>query len=425
MQVMLLAARARQTSAEVEELERLCGPGFQWAGLIQLSLHHSLTSLVHVGLGRCCPSAVPPEVRALLQRSSMANALRAFRWMREASRLSGVLSEAGLSVAVLKGVPLSEQLYGSPHARHVGDIDLLLTPRSLGSNIPVITQLLESLGYTRINPPVELTPRRIRSYSRFWKDLTFQHAAEGFDVDLHWRLFNHRMHPANRLLPGARYTSLTALGCTVRVLSLPDQFLHVAAHGVSDAWIYLKSLADVAGFLALLSPAELDAALTRAREFGLLSQVSAAIHLSNSWMGSSVTSALLLPITDPLAIHLHTGVSDLLRTCGYLPTRDDRTPAAWVALERSLVPGPLSLLENFRRFLWRPRVWKRFDLPDSLFWLYPLLGLVLPPRADSLWRRRPVMEAPPRERQDAQPPTVPTQGSLPPEVPQLPAVEPK
>ncbi|MGI4826886.1 MAG: nucleotidyltransferase domain-containing protein [Janthinobacterium lividum] len=394
MQAMLLAARPQDDPDQQAQLAELCGRhGFNWERLVHLALHHSLGSLVHAGLGRCCPMVVPTKMRALLQQQSMTNAFRAFRWMREVARLSDAFAKAGYLVAVLKGVPLSEQLYGSAHARHVGDIDLLIAPQSIPSTVLAQIELFRSLGYTRINPAVELTPRRMHSYARFWKDITFQNTKDDFDLDLHWRLFNHRMHPANRLLKDARFFPQTSLGCTVLTLPPEDQFLHVAAHGVSDAWIYLKSLADVAGFLALLTPAQLESALRRAQDLGLLKQVSAAIHLSNEWMGSRATSRMLLPQTEPLAQELHSSVSHLLRNYHFTPTRDDRAPAAWVRLERAIVPGVRPLLENFSRLLWRPRVWKRFNLPDRLFWLYPFLALILLPRAESLWRRIPAVRA--------------------------------
>ena len=68
----------------------------------------------------------------------------------------------------------------------------------------------------------------------------------------------------------------------------------------------------------------------------------------------------------------------------FKPDRSYASPAQWLRLEIDLVPGVRSLMEIARRFAWRPRVWSVVDLPDRLFWFYPVLGLLLPPRHHSV-----------------------------------------
>jgi hypothetical protein len=68
----------------------------------------------------------------------------------------------------------------------------------------------------------------------------------------------------------------------------------------------------------------------------------------------------------------------------FKPDRSFASPAQWLRLEMELVPGFRSLAEIARRFVWRPRVWSAVDLPDQLFWFYPVLGLLLLPRSHSV-----------------------------------------
>jgi len=344
-----------------------------------VTAHHRVSPLVFEALDRLRPAGLPEAVRDELQTRARRNAFAALRAAQEAKRITEAYAEAGMELAALKGVALSQFLYGNPNTRHMGDIDLLTEPRRLPEQIA----LLASLGYERINPSSRLTPNRIAAYVRFWKDFTFRNRASGFELDLHWRLFNNRFHAANRILAQARFQTVTVFGVPMRVFPPADQFVYVAAHGAMDAWTYLKSLADMAAFLRRFTTEELDAALERATQLGLLGQISGAIHLANDWMGAGVESARLLPAEEKIAGKVRERTTAMLLQRTFQPDRSDSSPAEWLRLEMALVPGVRSLAEIARRHVGRPRVWSVIDLPDRLFWLYPVLGLLLPPRHHS------------------------------------------
>ncbi len=381
VQLMLLSARTKLRPDELKAVRELtASPQLDWAAFLAVTLHHKLGSLAFESLDRIRPEGLPDFVREELQRRSRINAFEAMRSAAEVRRIAERFAAEGIELGVLKGVPLSQMLFGTPHARHVGDIDLLTAPRDLQRQI----DLFAELGYPRIGPKSPLTPRRIINYVHFWKDFTFKSTETRFEVDLHWRLFNNRFHAANRLVSEPCFTSTTVFGTPMRVFCPVEQFLYTAAHGVFDAWIYLKSLADFAAFLRLFSPEELDRALLRAEEVGLLAQVSGAIHLANDWMGARIENPRLLPADEPVALGVRNRTTATLLRQDFKPTRNDPTPGDWLRLEMELVPGARSLLELTGRFIFRPRVWKTFNLPDQLFWLYFLLGIVLPPRVHPL-----------------------------------------
>ena len=381
VQLLLLAARTHRTPEETQAIQTLTTGPLDWAEFLTLADHHRLSSLVFETLA---PLHLP--IHAELQARATANAFEALRATQEVRRIAAAFRFAGLGdLAVLKGVPLSQLLFGTPNARHVGDLDLLTLPDRLPEQI----DLLASLGYLRTNPASALTPRRLASYLSFWKDFTFANPESGFELDLHWRLFNNRFHLANRLLAQgssntvARWTTVTVFGLPMRTLSPPDQLLYLAAHGALDAWTYLKTLADFAASLRTLSSADLDHALTRAQRLGLLAQVSGAIHLANDWMGAGIDHPLLLSASGHSVRRVHRRTAAMLLCQNFLPQRSFSSPAQWLLLEFHLVPGLRSTLEMIRRFLWRPRVWSKVNLPDRLFWLYPLLAVLLLPRLHS------------------------------------------
>ncbi len=372
LQLLLLAAQPRLDEASRASLDLLLASSIEWPAFLALTLHHRLAPAVFQSVG----ARLPPEIRAPLHQESTRNAFDALRAATEFERITHAFAASQLSALALKGIVLSQLLYGTPNARHVGDLDLLTTPESL----PLQLELLASLGYTRTQPEAPLTPRRTRAFTRFWKGFTFDNPQSGFELDLHWRLFNNPAHPANRLLRDSALTHVTVFNTTLPTLNLRDQFLYTAAHGAGESFTYLKALADVAAFLRLLTPTQLDDALTHARTLGLLPQVSAAIHLANAWMLTNTTSPHLLPASDPLARALARRTHRLLLAQRLFPTRSHPSPASWLRLELALTPGPRSLAEAAGRFLLRPRVWSAVNLPDPLFPLYAILGLLLPPR---------------------------------------------
>ena len=384
MRLLLLLARTRLRDAEVTQIDEVMAEVTAeetWGEFLAVAAHHKLGPLMYETLDRVRPVGVPAEVMGALRGVARANAFEAARAAGEVRRIAAAFSEAGMGVATLKGLGLSQVVFGSANARSVGDLDLLVEARGAAEKLPRQMELLAGLGYECINPAVRLTRRRTRSYVRYWKDATFRNASTGFELDLHWRLFNHGLHGANRMLRGARYDTVTVLGVPMRVLRVREQFVYCAAHGMMDAWTYLKGLADVAGFLRLLDAEELDAALKLAAEVGLLAQVSAAVHLAIAWMGAEVRSSRLLGVDEVTCRAMLERVSDGLERHGWKPVRDDRSPAEWLRLETALVPGVRARLELAGRYAWRPRVWGRMDLPDELFWLYPVVGVLMPPRA--------------------------------------------
>ena len=380
-QLMLLCARRNCCDEDLVQIRELIAqPEFNWPEMLAVTTHHRLSSLVFETLDRVRTQGVPRFVYEDLQRQAQGNAFEALRCTAEVQRLGRLYAEGGLEFSVLKGVALSQFLFGNANARHVGDIDLLTSPTRLAEQL----ELFKKAGYTVLNPTCRLTPHRIASYVTFWKDFTLENRTLGFELDLHWRLFNNRFHAANPMLSHACYTTIEVFGVPMRVFSPRDQFIYIAAHGLSDAWTYFKSLADVAAFLDLFDEDDLEAALARAEELGLLGQMSAAIHLSNDWMGTRADSPRLLPATDPIAMQVRERTTESLLKHNFRPHRSYTSPASWLAFELRLVPGIRSFLEVVRRFVWRPRVWKSVDLPDKLFWIYPLVGLLILPRQHTL-----------------------------------------
>src|SRR5580698_6945066 len=98
-----------------------------WTFFLLLCGHHRVTPLAYRALSAAAVAA-PPSAMATLKAAATENALSVFRYLTETRRLCDLLEQGGVPVRVLKGVPLSQRVYGDPSVRDVGDIDLLIPP---------------------------------------------------------------------------------------------------------------------------------------------------------------------------------------------------------------------------------------------------------------------------------------------------------
>ena len=163
-----------------------------WEEFLKVTFSHRLAPLVLAGLQAGPVRGVPEHVYATLRRRSRANTLRVMKMVAETERIVERFDRAGCRLTPLKGASLSQTLYDSPATRHCGDLDLIGDAENLDDKV----RLLQELGYAIQEPLMTLTAARLRVYSRYWKGITFSHRETGVNVDLHWRLFNSRAHPA-------------------------------------------------------------------------------------------------------------------------------------------------------------------------------------------------------------------------------------
>ena len=365
LRLLLLLCRRPFSLSDVEPAAILCAEVRDWARFMQLAEHHRVLPLI---TKNAAEHALPPQVSAHLRSYASANALEAFRWLNETRRLLALLAEAGIDATVLKGVPLSLQAFGEIATRDVGDIDLLIEP----GEAEAADTVLQTHGWIRKDPAGKLTPRRRASYARHFKDYTYEpmtmDTAGGFEVDLHWRLFRNPHMPGNQL-PAADRVDIPIGSLQLRTLSPDTHLLYLAVQGAADGWTRFKAVADFAALWNACS--EPQRLLAQANDAGVMPYLSAALVLVEHWIGGI---ALPEPAQSPLTRSIVANAEQRMKTADFLP--ELRATSSW-ALKRHEASLHASIAYQsaiLRRVLFRPRTWSRFDLPDALFPLYPLLS---------------------------------------------------
>jgi hypothetical protein len=148
------------------------------------------------------------------------------------------LEEAGISTLLLKGLALTYTVYPRPGLRTFGDVDVLVEPKAAQD----AGALLARLGWHPIRPVAEPTQRLRHSLGLV--------NGGGVQVDLHWHALAECCADDADHGFWQRAGTLRLGPLTTKVLSPPDQLLHVAIHGLR--WTAADSALWIADAVAIL-----------------------------------------------------------------------------------------------------------------------------------------------------------------------------
>ncbi|AMN43759.1 nucleotidyltransferase domain-containing protein [Rhodoplanes sp. Z2-YC6860] len=222
-----------------------------WNHFLRVVARHRVTGLVREALSNSlfvAPENVVAEINSRATRLVRDNLALA----AEAIRLQQQFSSAGLPALFIKGSSLAIQAYANLGLRESKDLDLFVPPDLLQDAI----KLLESSGYSRVDPPASASDAQMQLLLRLRKDLMYFNSAREIYIELHWRLLsNPYFMDESSLMASSRVVPITGTNA-LRTLGREDLFAYLCAHGAQHWWYQLKWLADVGALLA----ADLDSA---------------------------------------------------------------------------------------------------------------------------------------------------------------------
>jgi putative nucleotidyltransferase-like protein len=220
---------------------------------------------------------LPQESAASLRQAFVQNTGRALAASALSARIAESLSQAGIQAIVLKGVALSQLLYGQPGVRQVGDIDLWIPQEQ----VLRADQVLRSAGYRRISPMAELSPSQWRLYCTLRHEFAYLEPQYGFRAELQWKLSNCGALSIGTHSEALAHSRTVVLpGATIPFLGDEDLVLHLCIHGGVEAWPKLKWLIDVAALFQRLDFESARSLAEKARQRGLERLLGVAARLS-------------------------------------------------------------------------------------------------------------------------------------------------
>lgn len=139
-----LCRAAADPAARAAAAELIAAGRVELSALLeQAAAHRLLPALGYVLATEDCGGGgtVPPQVRGELLGALLANRRRVDRLTRTAAEAVARLIEAGVPVAVTKGVVLEATVYGGLGVRKMMDADLMIHPRDRARTTEVMTEL--------------------------------------------------------------------------------------------------------------------------------------------------------------------------------------------------------------------------------------------------------------------------------------------
>ena len=221
------------------------GADLDWDLFAALVKRHRVDGLVAAFLSdeaACAGLAPPPAMQAWARERTRLSPLFEMEQLAALGAILGELRGAGIDPVVLKGLHISQRLYGALGLRNNHDVDLLVPPADYDRAAACLT----AAEFVRVIPPESTPAPEFARWRHRRKDASFQHKSGGTLVEVHWRLFDNRhLLPEGALGPPVRERLFGSV--EARVLAPAANLVYLAAHGGYHGWSRLKWMADFAG----------------------------------------------------------------------------------------------------------------------------------------------------------------------------------
>jgi hypothetical protein len=280
-ELLFACSRAQGPGPRRDEIRALIRRGADLESLRSLAVNHHVSSLVYNALKSYTPSS-PAEEKAIkgLRISCLANSAANSFYKKELMRILAAFAEKNIPVIPLKGILLSEYLYGDAESRDRSvDIDLLVKEETLEN----ARSLLERIGYA-FKPAGE-----IEEY--LW---SYNFIKPGMPaIDLHWdiTMMVRSRKRIDSLWYGAQPAN--ADGVEYYYFGPEEQLLYLSAHLVnSGAFRQLRHIRDIERLIERYgNEIDWNSVVRKAREWRLSGSLYAALIL----VRQSLKAGLLRP----------------------------------------------------------------------------------------------------------------------------------
>lgn len=342
-----------------------------WSGVARAAARHRVGPLLLRGARRAGLEPAGAEL-ARLRDATVAHGLQQLAGLHRAVRR---LEKSRVPALVLKGLPLSQRLFGTPLARNCYDIDLLVPPAAVAD----AESALSLAGWRLRTPSFKPTPARTRCYNRYVKDRQF--AGPGGVLELHHRLTsNPHLFPVRYESLSARAAAIRVGGSSVAVLGDSDLLVYLCLHGQMHRWSRLKWLCDVAALIASMEEAGFGAAVEHCRRHGMKPEpvFGTALRLSREVLRAELPAAARFAppgVPGGRAANRTRRIWRRPRGGQGLRGAARRIDELWTSQVTN--PSWRSAAHELARLCAAPYDLGRVNLPDRLFFLYLPLRPVL------------------------------------------------
>ena len=347
------------------DIDTLSGSELNWDEVASLVLRHGVVGQFCTVMGKRGWDTVPIETRDRLKSCRTQQAVRALGQVAELTRVGRLFVEAGVPLIPLKGVALSQELYGDPCVRSSCDLDILVKPE----DVEKAEKLLIQAGYRHALGFHNMPERQKHHIVNTLHHHEYLNDDRQGYIELHWRSYLWPKERVAALWDTSRYSAWLDVG--LMQLSTEETILFLADHGARHGWPCLKWLSDVAMLMRNMPEDKWLHLYNRAAFFDLQRVISQTAVLLK-WFYEIEPPQAFRELSAPKALvhclYVH-ATSQLLASGDELASH--KKFLGWrmaFQLKRLKPTTPLSELINSVLII--PADFVEFPLPDYLFWLY-------------------------------------------------------
>jgi Uncharacterised nucleotidyltransferase len=358
-----------------EAIRTAAASPLDWPRFLRVARRHQVIGLVQEGLTHARPE-VPEQIVGEIDAQAAEQVRKNLAMAAEALRLQRLFDEANLPVLFVKGAALAMLAFGNLGLRAGQDIDVLVSSETL----PAATALMLRAGYSRFDPPADISDTQLRLLLSIRKDLGFLHNATGVCIELHWRLFlNPHAMADSSLMAASRVVPMTGSG-GLRTLGEEDLFAYLSMHGAQHWWYRLKWLADINALLAAASEDSVERLVRAAEVRGAGRATAQALSLCRRLFGTPLPGRLMATLPRGATVRWleATALNAMTASQGELEPREQRFGTTRGSLSTLLLRRDWRYwLAELNLHMTNPTDVLTVALPGRLRFLYPVLRLPL------------------------------------------------
>lgn len=309
---------------------------------------------------------VPIETKKRLKNIRVQQAVRSLSQVAELARVGKLFTDAGIPMMPLKGVALSQELYGDPCVRSSADLDILVQPDDIEKAEEILIQAgyRHALGFHSMGERQKNHIINTLHHHEYINDTRQSH------IELHWRSYLWTRDQITALWETC--SSSTWLNAGLSQLSREHNILFLADHGARHGWLSMKWLSDLAMLMQDLPVNDWLSLHEKAAFFDLQRIIVQTTTLLEWFYGMeppekfkelSLPGAKVQKLSFSAAFQLAASADDIALQAKRFPW-----PRHSLRLKQLKPSTPLSAL--IRGLLIIHSDFVELPLPNSLFWLY-------------------------------------------------------
>lgn len=245
MRAMLLCSKLKPEADDIKTILTLFSPSFDWDRFIILMQEHRLFPPVYETLKNHLKDKVPADAYKRIEIIRKKNLHKCLTNIAVAVKISRLFNENDIDHLFLKGICLSQLLYGHPCSRYAGDIDLIVSEHMFDKAIT----LFEEKGYEQVQSETRLTPENKGVFLDGTHHLSFQCPDSRTKIELHFRFHNvSGYYPMDFAQAWKQKLHITINGYDLPVMSDHHTLINLSLHGSGHFWTRLFWLKDISDY---------------------------------------------------------------------------------------------------------------------------------------------------------------------------------